>query len=144
MKVIVCGSTDWDSAAAVSKALNILAAAAVEVGDREFVVVHAARFPEPVDGQVPLVSVDWLAELWARRWSRFELTVRIDRRPQPVSQSVRLHCLGMLRPRVDLVLAFVRGGSESASVLVELAERREITTKVIDYDDVSDAAEVSS
>jgi hypothetical protein len=145
MRVICAGSPDWDRKDVVDGALNIVAKAAVALRDSELIVVHGACFPEAnVDGSMPLRSADWLVEVWARRWNRYDLKVWIDRHPPVRGQATRVRYLGMLEPGADLVLAFVRGESESVDVLVELAERFEITTRVIDYDDISDAAEVSS
>lgn len=44
----------------------------------------------------------------------------------------------------DLVLVFHRAGSPGTAHCVEAAEKAELITKVVDYDDIPDAAEVSS
>jgi hypothetical protein len=147
MRVICGGSRLWDRQDVVDGALDIIAKAAVAAGDRELVIVHGACFPAPnADGSLPLRSADWLAELWARRWNRFDLRVRPERWPAEWSRYGRRagprRNGQMVEAGADLVLAFHRDLSSGTADLIERAEKAEITTRVIDYDDI--AAEVSS
>lgn len=151
MRILCTGSRNWDRPDVVDGALDIIAQAAVDAGEHELVVVHGACFPKPdkVTGQVPRVSADWLVELWARRWQLHPLTVRIERHPADWRRYGRRYAgrkrnQDMVYLGADLVLAFHRAGSPGTAHCVEAAEKAELTTRVIDYDDIPDAAEVSS
>ena len=145
MRVLTTGSRDWDRQDVVDGALDILARAAAAAGDGELVVVHGACFPKPnPDGSMPLVSADWLVELWARRWQSHPLTIRIERHPANWRKYGRRYAgrkrnQEMVDLGADLVLAFHRGGSSGTAHCVEAAEKAELTTKVIDYDDIPEA-----
>lgn len=148
MRLICSGSRDWDRQDVVDRALDILAEAAVETGDGELEIVHGACFPAPAeDGSMPLRSADWLVELWARRWNRFDLRVRIERWPANYARhkraAERLRNVEMAKAGGDLLLVFGVDESAATAALVETAEREEITTRLFTSEDLPAVEEVA-
>ena len=68
MRVIVTGERDWDDVKAVCDALDQEYRRWMLSQCGEFTVVHGACFPEKAasTGRRPPVSVDWIADVWAR------------------------------------------------------------------------------
>jgi len=149
MRVIVTGSRTWDRKDVIWTALDILATEAAKIGEPQLVVAHGACWPRRDDetGLLPQRSADYLADLWVRRGGH-PLPVLRDAMPAKWREHHR--AAGHLRNKAlvekggDVVLAFIRDASPGTQDCIRLAERAGIPVQVIDYDDIADAAEVSS
>lgn len=145
MRLIVTGSRDWDRPDAIWESLDILARELAAEGEPELVVVHGACYPrrrDPVTGRLPLVSADYLADLWIRRGGH-PLPVRPER--HPAKWGTHGKAAGQLRNRhmasigADLCLAFRRAGSTGTTGMVRFAEEAGIPTQVIEYETLPEA-----
>jgi len=136
-KIILTASRTWDRPDVVDQTLTILAEAAFKAGYDEVVVRHGACSR----------GGDVMADDWVRR-HRFEgWSVRADRWPADWKQLGKRAGVArnaeMVRAGADVCLALIRSLSKGATDCAERAERAGIPVQVIDYDDISDAAEVS-
>jgi hypothetical protein len=137
MRLLVTGSRDWDKPEVVWGALDIIAKETAAIGD-SLTVVHGACFPKHrgPDGRFPLVSADYLADLWCRREQ--PLPVAVERHParwrELGKRAGYVRNLAMVQLGADLVLAFLRNDSPGTTGCIDLAERAGITVQVLDYD----------
>lgn len=138
--ILVTASRSWDRPDVVEETLRILANSAWESGYDHVMVRHGAC-PQGGDAH---------AEAWVRKQRWADPTVRADRWPADWTglgkRAGYARNLAMVQaePIADVCVVFVRDHSAGASNCAELAERAGIPVQVIDYDDIPDAAEVSS
>jgi hypothetical protein len=137
-RIILTASRTWDRPDVVDSALSILAEAAFKNGFDEVVVRHGACSR---GGDV--MADDWVRRHFFEGWS-----VRADRRPADWKRLGKRAGVArnadMIRDGADVCLALVRDMSRGATDCAERAERAGIPVQLIDYDDIADAAEVSS
>jgi len=138
--ILLTASRSWDRPDVVDETLRILANSAWESG-YSYVVVRHGACPQGGDAH---------ADAWVRRQRHEGLGVQADRWPADWAGLgkragyVRNVAMVQAEPTADVCVAFIRDLSKGASNCADLAERAGIPVQVIDYDDISDAAEVSS
>jgi hypothetical protein len=136
-RILFSSSRTWDRQDVIWDALDILAKAAFESGYERVVVVHGAC----------KTGGDMMADAWARDRRRL-WPITAERHPADWSAHKRragfVRNMAMVHLGADVFLGCIRDMSPGASGCAELAERAGIPVKVIDYDDIADAAEVSS
>jgi len=136
-RILFSSSRTWDRQDVVWDALDILAKAAFESGYDRVVVVHGAC---PRGG-------DMMADSWARDRRRL-WPIEAERHPADWPTHRRragfVRNLAMVQAGADVFLGCIRDASPGASGCMKLAEGADIPVQVIDYDDIPDAAEVSS
>jgi hypothetical protein len=132
MRVIVTASRTWDRTDVVWACLDIIAAEAAAVGEKQLVVVHGCA-----------EGGDDAADRWVRRGGH-PLPVTAERHPPNYqrygSRATWVRNTAMVRRGADVALAFVRDGSSGATKTGQMAERHDIPVQWLDYADLPERA----
>ena len=135
MRVIVCGTRDWEDQLAVSLALGEelikSRAATIRSGSPPLTVRHGACYPsKDKDGNRPLRSADWLAELWC-------LDCAIKSEPMPADWNKYGCSAGprrnaeMAKAGADLCIAFWDGNSKGTADMIRRAVQCGIEVRIV-------------
>lgn len=127
MRVIVCGMRDWANVEAIARPLSAL----LKKHGAELKIRHGACYPppDPVTGIRPLISADWLAQLWCEN-------NHVAAFPVPAEWETYGNAAGprrnaeMARHGADLCLAFWDGKSAGTGDMVRRASASGIPVRI--------------
>lgn len=126
MRVIVTGGRDWANSDAICGALDRL----LRRHGNELKVRHGACYPkEDSRGERPLVSADWLAELWCKANGLQSYPVPANWSLGPKGGPMRNE--EMARMGADLCLAFWDGKSAGTLDMIRQAVRYGIPVRIV-------------
>lgn len=122
-RVLVTGSRDWPRIGKVHLELERAFAEAMDLGYREFVVIH---------GECP-TGADAHAENWTARLQKQDMPVVVERYPADWLRYGKragfVRNAEMVKLGADLCLAFINKGSKGATHTRDLAEKAGIPTR---------------
>lgn len=113
MRVIVCGSRDWQDAAAIQRRLSALPGE-----HEEITIVHGAARGADHMASMAAADLGFAEEGYPANWEDYGRRAGI------------LRNLEMLNDGADLVLAFQRNGSRGTQHTIDEARRRGIPVEV--------------